>query len=225
MKQERSADRRKYHIIYKTTCRVTGKYYVGMHSTDNLADGYIGSGKRLWQSIRKHGVEHHFCEVLEHLPSREALRLREAELVNEQLLTDKQCMNLALGGEGDWQRVTKSRGHEATMRASTAGKAKLSELMKDPAFKEQFCLAVSSAAKRNGFGVGKSFTAEQAASAFKGKSHTRETKRLIAEKSAKANAGAGNPAFGMKWVTNGVEVKRQAASLPLQDGWRFGRKL
>lgn len=28
-----------------------------MHSTDNLDDGYVGSGKRLWNSIKKHGKE------------------------------------------------------------------------------------------------------------------------------------------------------------------------
>ena len=97
-KQDRAA-RKKHHIIYKTTCLLTGKYYIGMHSTDDLNDGYMGSGKKLWQSIKKHGAEQH---MLEHLPSREALRLREAELVNEQVLKDKQCMNLTLGGSGGW---------------------------------------------------------------------------------------------------------------------------
>lgn len=53
----KQASRRKYHYIYKTTCTITSKFYIGMHSTDNLEDGYVGSGKRLWYSINKHGKE------------------------------------------------------------------------------------------------------------------------------------------------------------------------
>lgn len=94
--------RKKHHVIYKTTCSVTGRYYIGMHSTDELEDGYLGSGKRLWQSIKKHGKEAHSYQILEHLPSREALRLRETELVNEELIGDPLCMNLALGGGNLW---------------------------------------------------------------------------------------------------------------------------
>lgn len=39
--QNRS-DRRKHHYIYKIT-RDDGFYYIGMHSTDDLDDGYFGT--------------------------------------------------------------------------------------------------------------------------------------------------------------------------------------
>jgi hypothetical protein len=78
-----------------------------MHSTDELADGYMGSGKYLWNSIKKHGLENHKCEMLEHLPDRASLRAREIELVDHVLLEDKLCMNLKLGGEGGWEHVNK----------------------------------------------------------------------------------------------------------------------
>lgn len=38
------------HFIYKTT-HINGKYYIGRHSTENINDGYIGSG--LWPSSIK----------------------------------------------------------------------------------------------------------------------------------------------------------------------------
>jgi hypothetical protein len=106
MKQNPHATRRKYHYIYKTTCKVTGKYYIGMHSTDDLEDGYIGSGKRLWMSIKKHGRENHSCAILEFLPSREELKKREREIVNEGLLNDAKCMNLKVGGDGGWDHIS-----------------------------------------------------------------------------------------------------------------------
>jgi len=93
------ADRRNYHIIYKTTCLITGRWYIGMHSTDDLNDGYIGSGQRLWKSIKKYGKEQHHCEILEHLPDRRSLSDREKVLV-EEAKKDIRCMNLRQGGLG-----------------------------------------------------------------------------------------------------------------------------
>jgi hypothetical protein len=46
------------------------KYYIGMHSTNDLNDGYVGSGKRLWFSINYHGKENHACEILEYCKDR-----------------------------------------------------------------------------------------------------------------------------------------------------------
>lgn len=96
----KQAVRRKHHYIYKITRTDSNRYYIGMHSTDDLDDGYFGSGKLLAASIRKHGKEKHHKEILEHLPSREALKLREKELVNTELVNDRLCMNLVPGGGG-----------------------------------------------------------------------------------------------------------------------------
>ncbi len=93
------ADKRKFHYIYKIT-RQDGKYYIGLHSTDNLDDGYFGSGQLLWKSIKKHGKEKHSKEILEFFPTREELKIRERELVNEDTLKDPMCFNLHLGGMG-----------------------------------------------------------------------------------------------------------------------------
>ena len=96
----RQAARRKHHILYKTICLITNHYYIGMHSTDDLDDGYLGSGLRLGRSIKKHGKENHRREILEFVDDRLKLKIREKQIVIPQLLIDPLCMNLVRGGEG-----------------------------------------------------------------------------------------------------------------------------
>jgi len=35
----------KFYYLYKIVNNINGKYYYGVHSTDDLEDGYAGSGK------------------------------------------------------------------------------------------------------------------------------------------------------------------------------------
>jgi hypothetical protein len=95
-----------------------------MHSTDDLNDGYIGSGQRLSRSIKKHGRENHTCEIVEFLLDRGALILRETEIVSQQLLSDPLCLNMALGGVGGF-----TGGLEAYN--ATVSKEQRSKLAKD----------------------------------------------------------------------------------------------
>jgi hypothetical protein len=44
---------RNIHYLYKITCIINEKYYLGIHSTNNINDGYMGSGKRIKYSIKK----------------------------------------------------------------------------------------------------------------------------------------------------------------------------
>lgn len=79
---------------------LTGKWYIGMHSTSNIDDGYMGSGRILTASIKKHGVENFKKEIVEFLESRDLLINREKELVTPEVITDSKCMNLMIGGKG-----------------------------------------------------------------------------------------------------------------------------
>jgi hypothetical protein len=105
MNNKNRSDQRTYHFIYKTTCSITNRFYVGMHSTNDLEDGYLGSGTLLSRSIKKHGKENHSFQILEFLLDRKSLRNREAEIINEELLSDSLCMNLILGGQGDFSYI------------------------------------------------------------------------------------------------------------------------
>ena len=78
------------HFIYKTTHK-NGKYYIGRHSTDDLNDGYVGSG--IWVSEIK-DKSSLFREILEYAESFEQL----IELENKYLIEHygkPNCMNMS----------------------------------------------------------------------------------------------------------------------------------
>mgnify|MGYP002397533366 CR=1 FL=1 len=94
-------------------------YYIGLHSTDDLNDGYFGSGQRLAKSIAYHGKSQHTKRIIEFLPTRKAVKEKEAQLVNEATLKDPFCMNLCKGGQGgDFSDETRKRIAE-TKRGKT----------------------------------------------------------------------------------------------------------
>jgi group I intron endonuclease len=104
-----------YHYIYKVTNKVNGKFYIGIHSTNNLEDGYLGSGTAIRTAIEKYGVENFGKEILEFCESRESVLNREKELITEDLVRSDLCYNLKTGGSSgfiyseEWVRQASER--------------------------------------------------------------------------------------------------------------------
>ena len=202
-----------YHYIYKTTCKISGKYYVGMHSTSNLEDGYIGSGKRLWNSIRKHGRENHSIEILEWFSERSSLKEREKELVNESLLQDPMCMNLKLGGEGGFCN------EEHKMKFVQAG---IKSMWNSQNFRKRKTEWMNNL-NRNGC---KDYRKIQEKNSFYGKFHAEDSRKKIGEKSSISQSGEKNSQSGTKWIFN-LELKlnkKVKKEDPIPSGWNLGRK-
>ena len=68
---------KKFNYIYITTNILNNKQYVGSHCTDNIDDGYIGSGRLFLKAVRKYGKENFSREVLEECESDIKARERE----------------------------------------------------------------------------------------------------------------------------------------------------
>lgn len=88
------------YILYRTTCIVNNKFYIGKHQTENINDDYLGSGLRIRRAIKKYGAENFIKEIIKEYNTAEELNKAERLLITEEILNDKNCYNLALGGQG-----------------------------------------------------------------------------------------------------------------------------
>lgn len=124
---------KKFKYLYKTTNLVNGKIYIGVHCTDYLDDGYIGSGLIIKRAIQKYGKENFKKEILEWFDNANSLYQRERELVTEEFVNRDDNYNLGLGGKNqiyygeDNPFYGKSHNKETIERM----KVKLSEILSD----------------------------------------------------------------------------------------------
>lgn len=88
----------KFNYVYKITNLINGKIYIGVHSTDDLNDQYMGSGKLIRLAISKYGILNFKKEILEYCSSRKSVFLKEAELVDADFVKRIDTYNISFGG-------------------------------------------------------------------------------------------------------------------------------
>lgn len=205
------------HYLYKTTCNITGRYYIGMHSTNNLDDGYLGSGRRLRASIRKYGEENHTKEILEFFDTRELLIEAEIKAITPDMINDNNCMNLMGGGTGGFI------SEEHQRHRSQCANKKLNEKLKyNPEFKENFSKAVS-------YGVNQSYLNGRTGKnyySWKGKNFSDEHKQNISNAKKGTGKGEVNSQYGTKWINNGKinkKIDRNEINKYIGKGWFLGK--
>ena len=121
-------------LIYKTTNIATGQYYIGCHQTENIDDGYYGSGKHLTRAIKKYGKSSFKKEILYQCNSKEEMFELEKHLVSESIVKDPLSYNLKIGGSGGNPGIVgafKGKKHSPKtrekLRKLAANRPKLSE--------------------------------------------------------------------------------------------------
>lgn len=93
-----------FYYTYKITLlkgSLAGHYYYGRHKTNNLNDGYAGSGKLVSDYYDKYGkIEHqtYIKEIIAFYTDDEELNIGEKEIIGDKYNTDPLCMNLCEGG-------------------------------------------------------------------------------------------------------------------------------
>jgi len=91
---------KKYNFVYKTTNIKNGKIYIGVHSTNDLDDSYIGSGRRFSDAKKHYGEESFKREILEFFETRYECYQKEKELVTSEFVARNDTYNITEGGYG-----------------------------------------------------------------------------------------------------------------------------
>lgn len=211
-----------YYYLYKTTCLTTNRVYIGVHATDNLNDGYLGSGKILKRAITKYGKDNFSKEIIKFFNSATEMFAAEAEAVNEDFVNSDISMNLVVGGSGGFK-----------VQDIDSWKVKLSESSKARISKTPFAGKQHSADAKNKisnahkgrtpWNLGKPGT-------FTNKTHSEESKKKISNSRKGLTAGENNPMYGKsavagrKWYNDGTKAYLLYPDDPATDSLNVGRR-
>lgn len=149
-----------YYFVYETINLINGKKYIGYHKTQDLNDGYLGSGKILTQAIKKYGVESFKRKIIKFFNNPAEALEYEKKLVTEEIIKSNQYYNIMPGGQGGDAIGSFSRNYG--IKKSKSHRKKLSE-------------------SRKGRFIGE-------LNPFYGKTHTDKTKKWLSERQQGASS-------------------------------------
>ncbi len=87
-----------FYTIYKITNKTNGKFYIGLHETKDLLDGYMGSGNEIKDEIYRIGEHNFFKEILYVFNNRQDMINKEGEIVNAEFVLREDTYNVVRGG-------------------------------------------------------------------------------------------------------------------------------
>lgn len=207
------------HYVYEIKNIIDDKIYVGKHSTENIDDGYMGSGKLLNHAIRKHGLENFRKRIIQQFDTAEEALKFEKQIVNEEFVKDVKTYNLSLGGKGGWGLNNHFFDNEWQKQNSP-----FRQLWQDKNWRAKECKERSERTKKlHTLGVYQNFKCD-----WNGRKHTEETKKRIGEANSKHQTGRGNSQFGTCWIYNketfeNRKIKADEIQSWISQGWIKGR--
>jgi group I intron endonuclease len=197
------------YTIYKITNKIDNKIYIGKHQTNNLDDGYMGSGKILRRAQDKHGLKNFVKDILHVFDTEEEMNTKERELVTEEFCLREDTYNLCVGGQGGFSHINRN-GLNVYGKNGQSGYG-LENL------KDWTGIPVTDETKKK---ISAALIGKQ--TWWNGKTHSEETKQKMRKSK---NVGKDNSQYGSMWITNGTENKKIKSIDNIPEGWYKGRKI
>lgn len=212
----------RYYLVYRTENLLTGHFYYGVHETNVIEDGYLGSGRKLKEAIKLYGAANFKRRVVARCRSRAKMYELEKKFIAP-WIGDPRCYNLHRGGKGGWQHVNERLDSEKRRAIGSKGVVKHVERLKsDPAYRAAWTAKfqeLGSRAERKKPRVG-----------MLGQKHTPETRQKQSEAAAGRWSGSQNPQAGKRWIYH--DGMKQTGRVPrsvlqewLDAGWQIGRNV
>jgi len=210
-----------YYTIYKITNTVNNKIYIGKHKTEDLDDGYMGSGLILKKALNKYGFDKFQKEILYVFKTEIEMEEMEKEIVNEEFLERQDVYNLRIGGEGGFEFINNNsinnKNHNNFKQGKISGAIHANKLLTDDNYRKEFNERMILV--RNKIDP----------MAFLGKHHNEDAKKSIGAKNSIHQTGNKNSNFGKKWIYNVeikkcISVKKDELQNYLNNGWLLGKK-
>ena len=230
------------YYIYLIVNKVNGKTYVGQRKSSKewYDDSYMGSGKRLKLAKQKYGIENFEKFLIQYCYSKEEVNKAEKFWIAEYRRRGKAEYNIADGGYCSPSFKGKHHSEESRAKISASvlrafelngTRQKLSEMSRGVPKSEEHKVAIGNALRgkpkseehRQHCKEAQQRYFETHEGTFKGKHHSEETKRKIAEtKKGKPswNKGLKLGSNGTHWYNNG-KINIKAKECP--EGFVKGR--
>jgi len=208
----------KHYLIYQIRNKLNGMIYIGQHQTENLDDGYMGSGMRIQYAINKYGVENFEKTILFECNSEEEMNQKEAEIVNEDFIARDDVYNIVPGGYGKgfiYANETKLNNKQNQCYISG------NKVKSDPIYAEQFKKKIRDGIARAKIIHPEKFDNKGEKNPMFGKRHSDETKIKLST----LKLGEKNPMRSRIWIRNPKtresKVILKTETIPI--GWEKGR--
>lgn len=210
----------KYYYLYQITNLINGKIYVGIHRTNDLEDGYMGSGFLLKKAKEKYGIDNFNKEILEFFDSEDDMFAKEIELVDVDFVLRDDTYNLTEGGNGG-SFTASSKGGKIGGKKTGYKNGKLNGKYIYDNKLGIFSDEVKE--KTPKYLLSEENLIHLCKIRDKALSKKAQTKRKETMRLNKHQQGKKNSQYGKMWITNGIDSKKidKEGIIPL--GWKRGR--